>query len=76
MTPLGIIIGSMVLSLLQGNTQQLLTASFDSLAAGTFLYVAILGIAHEEFSVHTDKIWKFIFMGIGIAVMAIVAIWT
>lgn len=76
MTPLGIVLGSIILNLLEGIAQELLTASFDALAAGTFLYVSILGIAHEEFSVHTDKFRKFLFMGFGIAVMAIIAIWT
>ena len=76
MTPLGIVGGILIASHLQGTPQQLLTASFDALAAGTFLYVSILGIAHEEFSNQTDKVWKFILMGAGIGVMAVVAIWT
>lgn len=76
MTPIGIILGMLINSALSGSVQQIVTASFDALAAGTFLYVAILGIAHEEFSENQDKLLKFIMMCIGIAIMAIVAIWT
>ncbi len=76
MTPLGIVLGILINHLMSGVPQQIATASFDALAAGTFLYVSILGIAHEEFSEHKDKMWKFIMMCIGIAVMAVVAIWT
>ncbi len=76
MTPLGIILGMLIDSAMSGKPQQIVTASFDALAAGTFLYVSILGIAHEEFSDHKDKLSKFILMCIGIAVMAVVAIWS
>ena len=76
MTPLGIIIGMLIDKAMSGTAQQITTASFDALAAGTFLYVSILGIAHEEFSDKHDKLLKFIMMCIGIAVMAVVAIWT
>ena len=75
MTPIGIIIGIIINCGLTGIAQQIVTASFDALAAGTFLYVSILGIAHEEFSDHKDKLLKFIFMCNGIAIMAVVAIW-
>jgi zinc transporter 1/2/3 len=76
MTPIGIVLGILIDKAMTGTAQQIVTASFDSLAAGTFLYVSILGIAHEEFSEQQDKFWKFTLMCIGIAVMAIVAIWT
>jgi len=76
MTPLGIIIGVLIDKAMSGIAQQIVTASFDSLAAGTFLYVSILGITHEEFSDQHDALSKFIFLCMGIIVMAIVAIWT
>ncbi len=76
MTPIGIVLGILIDRLMSGVPQQIATASFDALAAGTFLYVSILGIAHEEFSEHKNKVWKFIMMCIGIAIMAVVAIWT
>lgn len=76
MTPIGIVIGILINSLMTGTIQQIVTASFDSLAAGTFLYVSILGITHEEFSDNKNIFFKFILMCVGIAVMAIVAIWT
>ncbi len=76
MTPIGIVLGILIDKAMTGTAQQIVTATFDSLAAGTFLYVSILGIAQEEFSDQKDKFWKFILMCVGIAVMAIVAIWT
>lgn len=76
MTPIGIVLGMVINSAMSGTAQQIVTASFDALAAGTFLYVSILGIAHEEFSEHKDKSLKFLLMCIGITVMAVVAIWT
>ena len=76
MTPIGIVLGVLIDTLMSGTMQQIATASFDSLAAGTFLYVSILGITHEEFSEQENKFWKFSCMVLGITVMAIVAIWT
>lgn len=76
MTPIGIVLGMLIDKAMSGTTQQITTASFDALAAGTFLYVSILGIAHEEFSTHQNKVLKFILMCLGIGVMALVALWT
>lgn len=76
MTPIGIVMGMLIDKGMTGTAQQITTASFDALAAGTFLYVSILGIAHEEFSEKQDKLIKFIMMCLGIGVMALVALWT
>ena len=76
MTPLGILLGVGFMALLTGRAEKIFEAGFDALAAGTFLYVALLDILQEEFSVHTHRLLKFAFVFGGLAVMAIVAIWT
>lgn len=72
----GLIGGNFSFKLAESNNSKRWFSLGNSFAAGTFLYVSILGIAHEEFSEPTDKLLKFICMGIGLAVMGIVAIWT
>lgn len=76
MTPLGVLCGAVVSSLLSGKQLQLFEGTFDALAAGTFLYVAIADIVQGEFSKSRDLALKFAMMLIGLAVMALVAIWT
>jgi len=76
MTPLGILLGVGCMALLTGRSEKAFEAGFDALAAGTFLYVALLDILQEEFSVHTHRLLKFAFVFGGLAMMAIVAIWT
>ncbi len=49
---------------------------FDALAAGTFLYVAVVDIIEVEFSHHQNQWLKFGLVALGLGVMAIVAIWT
>jgi zinc transporter 1/2/3 len=49
---------------------------FDAIAAGTFLYVAVFEILADEFKDAQQVTWKSIAMSAGIALMAVVAIWT
>ena len=52
-------------------------AVFDALAAGTFLYIALLDILEEEFRASTShRMGKFFLVLAGFALMALVAIWT
>jgi len=76
MTPLGLLIGSLAAAALTGNRAILLEGAFDALAAGTFLYVAVLDIIDEELSIPEDKLAKFALIVIGIAFMAMLAVWT
>ncbi len=76
MTPLGILLGVGFMALLTGRAEKIFEAGFDALAAGTFLYVALLDILKEEFAGHKHHPLKFAFVFAGLAVMAIVAIWT
>ena len=48
---------------------------FDAVAAGTFLYVAVLGIIEREFTQPKDRWLKFILLAFGLGIMAVLAIW-
>ncbi|MBU2538201.1 MAG: ZIP family metal transporter [Proteobacteria bacterium] len=75
MTPLGVITGLILHHFLLHDNQKLLEAIFDSVAAGTFLYVAILEIIREEFSSPSKTaLAKFFFLGAGLLLMAALAI--
>ena len=60
MTPLGIVIGTGAASLLQGREATLIKGSFNALAAGTFVYVAILDVISAEMSRIDDRLAHFI----------------
>ena len=99
MTPLGIVLGTVASGLLEGRAAELIEASFNALAAGTFIYVAILDVINAEMSriddrvAHfvrsaligeddvpmpaedTDRIFKFVLVLIGLAGMAVLAVW-
>jgi zinc transporter ZupT len=46
------------------------------LAAGTFIYVAVLDIIEEEFSIPGNELLKFISIVLGLGLMALLAVWT
>lgn len=75
MTPLGLLIGSIASAVLTGNVAVLLEGSFDTLASGTFLYVAVIDIIDEELSIDEDKLAKFALITVGVAFMALLAVW-
>ena len=60
MTPLGIFLGTGASSLLEGRIAVLLEGSFNALAAGTFIYVAILDVINAEMSRRDDRIAHFV----------------
>lgn len=75
MTPLGIVVGASVGVALTGRSDALFQAVFDSLGAGTFLYIAALDIIKTEFDnprYHAEK-WGAAVLGF--AIMAVLAIW-
>ncbi|MEM8574683.1 MAG: ZIP family metal transporter [Pseudomonadota bacterium] len=76
MTPLGIALGALLGALLSGKSAQWFEGIFDALAAGTFLYIAVVDIVESEFAKPGDSGAKFAMVALGIAVMAVVAIWT
>jgi len=76
MTPIGIFVGSGLSRAFGSSTGQVLEGVFDSLAAGTFIYVAVLDIIEEEFSIPGNEFLKFISIILGLGLMALLAVWT
>lgn len=76
MTPLGIVLGAHAGTVLTNNGAQWFEGVFDALAAGTFLYIAVMDIVQDEFSIGEDVKLKFAMVLLGLAIMAVVAIWT
>ena len=75
MTPLGILIGVLIANALSGRAAQLGIAIFDALAAGTFLYIAIMDIFNEEFEEKKYTYLKLLFAVSGLLLMALLAVW-
>ena len=75
MTPLGIMIGSFIINVLSGSAAEFSIAMFDALAAGTFIYVAIMDIFQEEFKNRQNTYMKFIMSVLGLLLMALLAVW-
>lgn len=76
MTPLGIFLGSALNRTFGSSTGQILEGVFDSLAAGTFIYIAVLDIIEEEFSIPGNEFLKFFSIIAGLSLIALLAIWT
>ena len=75
MTPLGILIGVLIANALSGRAAQFGIALFDALAAGTFLYIAIMDIFNEEFEEKKHTCMKLLFAVAGLLLMALLAVW-
>jgi zinc transporter 1/2/3 len=75
MTPLGIGLGEFVSSRIQGETSTIVSGIINAIAAGTFLYVAIVDILHEEFESKERRWEKFALLVAGLAFMAVLAMW-
>ncbi len=73
MTPMGILFGSGIAELFSSHTGRVLEGVFDSLAAGTFLYVSVLDIIEEEFSIPGNEWIKFAAVICGLGLMAALA---
>jgi len=75
MTPLGIMIGTFLSNILSGKASEFSIALFDALAAGTFLYVAIMDIFQEEFKNRKHTTLKLMMSIFGLFLMALLAVW-
>lgn len=73
-TPVGIVAGATV-GALEGPTRLACEATFLSLAAGTFAYVATLDILREEFHEPGGRLAKWLWVVAGAGVMALLALW-
>lgn len=75
MTPLGIIVGGSVGLTLAPHAAQLFEAIFDSLGAGTFIYIAAMDIIKTQFDSPEYRFQKWLSAVLGFSVMALLAIW-
>ncbi len=60
MTPLGIMLGTLASGVFEGDAALLVEGSFNALAAGTFVYVAILDVIDAEMTRTDDRIAHFV----------------
>ncbi len=76
MTPLGILAGDLLAETSIGIQSPFLEPIFNSLAAGTFLYIATLHkIHHKHLHENIGNLKEFSAMTVGLIGMAVVAIW-
>jgi len=75
MTPLGILVGTAVGASLAAHAQALFEATFDSLGAGTFVYIAALDIIKTEFDDPDYRGQKWLAATLGFGIMAFLALW-
>ncbi len=75
MTPTGIALGAVAASLVTGTHGQVVEAVFDSVAAGTLLYIASLDILSTEFDSPKDRGLKWLLAAAGFALMAALGGW-
>ncbi len=73
-TPVGIVVGASV-DVFGGPVRLICEATFLSLAAGTFAYVATLDILREEFHEPSGRFAKWLWVAAGTGVMALLALW-
>jgi len=74
MTPLGILFGAVLDHILEETHGRLFEGMFDAVAAGTFIYIAILEIISKEFAVRERVAQKFVFVCLGLGLMAAIAL--
>lgn len=55
MTPLGIVLGTVTGEVLEGRAALIFEGSFNALAAGTFIYVAVMDVLDAEMSREQDR---------------------
>lgn len=75
MTPLGIFIGVIFNHVFKGDASDFSIATFDALASGTFLYIAIMDIFNDEFKRNQDIYLKLLSSTLGLLLMALLAVW-
>ena len=72
-TPAGIAAGTVLSQYLTGPRAELIEGCFDGIAAGTFIYVAVMEIMADEFSGHESHRLKYVMTVIGLSVMVALA---
>lgn len=74
-TPIGIALGAFLGSEMAGGEAEAFEAVFDSLAAGTFFYIALTDMFSTAFRDASGKWGKLVLAAAGFALMALIAIW-
>lgn len=75
MTPVGILLGSSITPFMEARSGQLTTAAFSAFAAGTFLYMSTLHhINHHQRMHEAESLLEFMFLLIGVVVMAVIGL--
>ncbi len=77
MTPIGIGVASALEHILELQSATLMTAVFNALAAGTFLYIGMRHLLEEKYAEYKpkDQLKEFTAALFGIVLMAVLAIW-
>ena len=75
-TPAGVALGLLFARVFEGRQALYVEAVFDAIAAGTFLYIAILEILRESFESAEGRWLKAAGTVSAFALMALVALWT
>ncbi len=73
MTPIGIIIGAILDKVLPHRSEHIVEGLFDSMAAGTFLYISIVNLLNKEFNIKKYIGAKIFFVALGFSLMTILA---
>ncbi len=60
MTPIGIVLGTVAGEVLEGRASLLFEGSFNAIAAGTFMYVAVMDVLDAEMSRERDRIAHYV----------------
>ena len=60
MTPLGIVFGTVAGQVFEGRTALIFEGSFNAVAAGTFIYVAVMDVLDAEMSRERDRIAQYV----------------
>jgi len=77
MTPIGILLGTVITSFLQFKEAQLIAAGFNAFAAGTFLYMSTLHHIHHHQRMHeAEGMVEFFCLLLGLGLMGLVVLWT
>lgn len=74
-TPLGGVIGTLLDESVEGTLGSTLQASFLSIAAGTFIYVATFDILRDEFPAPGGRTAKWAVLTLGVVSMSVLAAW-
>jgi zinc transporter 1/2/3 len=75
-TPIGGLIGTLLDETFDGRHGSSLEATFLSIAAGTFVYVATFDILRDEFPAPGGRLAKWMVLSLGVVSMSLLAVWT